>query len=411
MASWLTPRSITEPGIKILESTNALCQSVPAGKWNSREIDGAAQYLKTMVRLYFPGLAGFALGGLVWWHALERRKPWARRALPAIAVVGLAQLILVNSFAIPTVPKSFYTYRPPVLDDLQDANQPYRFCYIVHPSSSTPQSADVGEFLNFDSIPEARDLSPTAQAAFRDRLLLARGSMLAKVEGVFNLDLDGSFPFLLHEFWFFALRQTADPERADCLLGRTNVKYQIARAHRAGAATREVAEIFNGSPQPSHLDENPCVAPRAYVAWSGLYSTDTQETLRLLSAPDFIAQNEVILAAESNAAPPLGGAGPAWRVDIVDRQPNSVTLAPDLLRTGYVVLLDRYDSNWHATVDGQEVPVLRANLLFRAVRAEAGKHEIRFYYQQRGLKVGLLITLATLAFLAILYALDPKRAI
>jgi uncharacterized membrane protein YfhO len=96
-------------------------------------------------------------------------------------------------------------------------------------------------------------------------------------------------------------------------------------------------------------------------------------------------------------------------VDIVDRQPNTVVLRAELSRPGYVVLLDRFDPNWHATVDGEEVPIVRANHLFRAVRADTGRHEVRFYYRQRGLRAGLVISVATLAVLETLYAIELRR--
>jgi uncharacterized membrane protein YfhO len=83
-----------------------------------------------------------------------------------------------------------------------------------------------------------------------------------------------------------------------------------------------------------------------------------------------------------------------------------VTLEADLTRPGYVVLLDRYDSNWHARIDGREVPVLRANQLFRAVYAVPGHHETVFYYRQQGLLAGMLIS--ALTFLVLLWAYIRK---
>ena len=51
--------------------------------------------------------------------------------------------------------------------------------------------------------------------------------------------------------------------------------------------------------------------------------------------------------------------------------------------------------SWHATLDGREVPVLRANQIFRAVYAEPGQHVITYRYRQRGLLAGMLITAIT----------------
>jgi uncharacterized membrane protein YfhO len=77
-------------------------------------------------------------------------------------------------------------------------------------------------------------------------------------------------------------------------------------------------------------------------------------------------------------------------------------------RPGYILLLDRYDPNWRATIDSQPTVVLRANQIFRAVYANEGKHTITFYYRQSGLKVGLIVSLGTLIVLAVIYLADPK---
>jgi uncharacterized membrane protein YfhO len=126
-----------------------------------------------------------------------------------------------------------------------------------------------------------------------------------------------------------------------------------------------------------------------------------------MASPDFDALGNVILAADPGTSPAVQGSGPAGRVEITERQPNKVRLTAHLSRPGYVVLLDRYDSNWHASMDGEEVPVLRANQLFRAVYAEPGQHVIAFYYRQQGLLAGMLISALTLVALVWIYLRNP----
>jgi len=62
---------------------------------------------------------------------------------------------------------------------------------------------------------------------------------------------------------------------------------------------------------------------------------------------------------------------------------------------GYVVLLDSYDPNWVAEVDGQRAPLLEADGLFRAVRVAPGHHDVVFRYRSRPLLIGLSVSLAT----------------
>ncbi|HEV2176553.1 MAG TPA: YfhO family protein [Terriglobia bacterium] len=410
------PGWIATPAARVLVRTDNLFRG-SAKALSSVEVAAAATYLVTMLKLYLPGLAGFALGGILWMKGFERGNAWARRAIPAACLIGMGQLVLANYSANPTVPKTFYTYRPPVTE--QPASEPYRYCFIQSDPFSAGAEPDAQRFLNFDSIPAARGFSIPAEQAFRDRLLLERGSMLAGVEASQNTDLDGSLPPEHSEFWLFALRGTPDLAHHDCLLGRTNVKYLIRAARQPSAATREVTPIFNGSGEPSYLYEDACFLPRALVAGEAVYSRSSHHTLSLLADPAFQARDNVILpvAAETSSLPQslppsetareTSGAAPDGTVDIIERQPNAVTLRARLDRPGYVVLLDRYDSDWHATLDGREVPILEADHMFRAVRAGAGEHVIRFYYVQRGLAAGVVITVVMVLLLGALFAANP----
>jgi len=251
------------------------------------------------------------------------------------------------------------------------------------------------------------------------------------------MDVERSLPPYLYDVEIYLSHKKADPLHADCLLGRTNVKYVLRTARADSAATRFIGDVWNGSPLPSRLYEDVCFVPRAYVAGNTRFSTDSTETLDLLASPEFDALNTVILAAPQDSslvAPPFGprpgpregtaGAGlkagatavrarhgvplqaagpsPTGKVEITGRTPNSVSLLAGLTRPGYVVLLERYDPGWHATIDGHAAPVFRANQVFRAVYVEAGQHQIRFEYRQHGLRAGLAISLLTAAALIVL---------
>jgi hypothetical protein len=409
IVSFLAPAWITGPAEWVLLRTNQMFMRNAAGALTPAMVSGAKAFLLKMLQWQLPGLAGFALGGALWTVGLQRGAVWARRAFPPVIILGLVQMVAVNYSANPTVPRSFYAYRPPVLDHFQASAQPYRFAYVFREATKASDLPQPQAFLNLQSVPGASDLSPTAQRAFRDRLILARGSMLEGVEGVANIDVERSFPPFLYDFWHFVRSLDADEARTACLLGRTNVKYQILSGRETNSVTREVAPIFNGSPKPSYLYENLCTVPRAYVAESVLKSSDPAQILTKLSEPTFDAEKQVFLADEARAVALTEGWGSLGRVEITERRPNLVRLRTQLSRPGYVLLLDRFDPNWHATLDGREVRVSRANLLFRAVYAEAGTHEIRFYYRQRGLAAGTAISLVALAILAGLYALDRRR--
>jgi hypothetical protein len=341
------------------------------------------------------------LGGLVLISGLGQGKKWARPGLYVLALLAMGQLVLVNSEANPTVPKSFYTYRPPVLAEFKDPPGTYRFLSLW-PTAQTSDATNLQTFVNFQSIPAAHGLSEVAQGAFRARLQLYTGSMFYRVEGSINSDTERSVPPFLYDVKIYLERTKSDPLRVDCLLGRTNVKYILRLTPTDSTAIRAIGDVFNGSALPSRLYEDLCFMPRTYVAGNSLFSMNSTETLDHLASPDFDALNTVILAATAGASPAVSGSAPAGQVQIVHRDLNSVTLRAQLARPAYVVLLDRFDPNWQATLDGRPTPVLRANQIFRAVYAGAGQHQLRFDYRQHGLRRGLIISLFTLATLIVL---------
>ncbi len=50
-------------------------------------------------------------------------------------------------------------------------------------------------------------------------------------------------------------------------------------------------------------------------------------------------------------------------------------------QAGFVVLNDVWHPWWRATMDGEEVEILKANIIFRAVQVSAGKHVVRFEFR------------------------------
>lgn len=69
----------------------------------------------------------------------------------------------------------------------------------------------------------------------------------------------------------------------------------------------------------------------------------------------------------------------AWR-------PGEITIDVHALQAGAVVLRDLYYPGWTATVDGRRVPVLRADVLFRAVEVPQGRHTVVFRFEPLSLE-------------------------
>jgi uncharacterized membrane protein YfhO len=90
----------------------------------------------------------------------------------------------------------------------------------------------------------------------------------------------------------------------------------------------------------------------------------------------------------------------------VRRSPTRVELEAQAARDGYLVLGETWAPGWRAWIDGRPAPVLRANVIHRAVKLPSGRHRVEFRYVPTAFRLGLY---ATAAALAVLLALGTGR--
>lgn len=63
-----------------------------------------------------------------------------------------------------------------------------------------------------------------------------------------------------------------------------------------------------------------------------------------------------------------------------------------------ILIAQNYYSNWKAFVDGNSVPLYKANHAFQAVQVPAGKHHLEILYQDTTFRAGVIISLTSLFF-------------
>jgi hypothetical protein len=123
--------------------------------------------------------------------------------------------------------------------------------------------------------------------------------------------------------------------------------------------------------------ENPQALPRVMFATKA-QAADFEMLIKQGGWPTSDVAGTVLLEA-----PPQEPAGPrrAGSVRITSYRNTSVSIEVDSPDGGYVVLNDVWHPWWTGGIDGREVPVLRANVMFRAVAVPQGKHTVRFVFR------------------------------
>lgn len=93
---------------------------------------------------------------------------------------------------------------------------------------------------------------------------------------------------------------------------------------------------------------------------------------------------------------------------------NEVVLAVETPRPVLLLLADLWAPGWQVRRDGQPVPLLRADLMLRAVALPAGEHEVSFAYRdpavRRGVTLAVVGALGVLVLLAAGWFRDRSRA-
>lgn len=169
---------------------------------------------------------------------------------------------------------------------------------------------------------------------------------------------------------------------AGYLIGRKDVVLDRAK----------FALAFDGDPE-LNVYRNRSAAPRAFITGAAEVLPRDEQLARLRAA-DFEPRRTVLL--EPGTALP-GDMAPGGEVrQFSYPTPNEVLVVVDNPHPGYLVLGEVYYPGWRAFVDGREVPILRANYVFRAIILPAGAREVRFVFAPRAWQWGLGISVAAL---------------
>lgn len=136
--------------------------------------------------------------------------------------------------------------------------------------------------------------------------------------------------------------------------------------------------------------------PRLFLVPRSIVRPDVRERLALMTDRRWDPRAVVVLEDEALHDEDFGGAAARGEVEVLARASDGYTVDVDAPAGGFLVLSEAWFPGWRAIVDGIEVPLLRANHLFQAVRLEPGRHRVRFVYRPRYLTIGLVLAVGAL---------------
>ncbi len=147
--------------------------------------------------------------------------------------------------------------------------------------------------------------------------------------------------------------------------------------------------------------ENREALPHAWIVHSARQTTE-EEALKLLASGAVDPSETALLEqAPPGLAVPADASGD--RALVESYEANKMQIEVETGSKGLLVLSDVYYPAWKAYVDGEPVPLYRADHLFRAIPIPAGEHTVELRYESWPLRIGLAVsTVTSLVFAAMI---------
>ncbi len=351
--------------------------------------------LALLARFVFPGhwaaqvTRGALAGGLGVAGVLTAQFLAARRARLApillIAVVGLDLAAATWSLQV-FAPRKLAAMSPPaarmVLADSAGRGEPPR----LYRANNVLQY--VGRF--------APALPPELSELW---LLQTFITNTANVWGIATLPgYDAAIPAALDRIWKSGLREGQSVLR---LLGARYVVLPVEDPRDPKEKRTGIEPLLDPLPG-TRLYRVPGALPRVFLAGQAQVLDDATALGRILD-PAVVAGKMAWLAPHSDARTLPSPADSVPGICALDfYSSNHLQASCQVQRPALAVFVEQYEKGWSATVDGQPAPILRANLIMRAVALGPGTHRIAMQFRTPGLRLGGSVTLLSLTLVVVL---------
>ena len=177
-------------------------------------------------------------------------------------------------------------------------------------------------------------------------------------------------------------------------LDMMNVRYILSQAPVSGTSS-----VYYGSESGFSVYENLDVLPRAYLVGQSEIIEDPSDAMYRLQEPDFDPAVTAILPLPIEEAVTPIDSSSTTIVNTLNHGPRRITYevetdAPRLLVISEVY----YPAGWTAMLNGESVPIHRANYLLRAVAIPAGRHKLEMSFDPTSLIWGKRISAISTIF-------------
>jgi hypothetical protein len=345
-----------------------------ASRWIP-DVAGVGRVQSWFARVYLVGgLLGLAACAM--WLLVARLATWRAWATALVAAVMFMDMLWFAHDRSAQCDPALYYPRVPLLEKIAESSSGRIIAFQCLPAN-LPLVAGLRDVRGYDGVDPLRYV----------QLLTAAGEsenefVYARVEW---LKPKASYP-------------TLETVKLSPILDLLGVEYFIIRGAVHGSFKPPLV-----SPDYWAL-RNPSALPRAFVPRRVESVADDRERFAKLVAPRF--DPRAVAYVETPVALPEAARG---RASIIVETPMAVTLAVAMETPGLVVLTDRWDKGWRARLNGNPVPILRADHALRGVVVPQGSGILEFSYEPASFSRGLLLSALAVLVLAGLWLVELRR--
>ena len=343
--------------------------------------DPVAASQEWAIRMWFirsSTVAGILCGlGVAGWGLLSSQKlsrPWF---VPALGIFLVGDLLWFAYNRSAQSDPALYYPRIPVLEEIAQATTSRIIGYGCLPAALA-QTHELRDIRGYDGVDPGRLTALMGLAAdprFQPEKYALTQSFLPRTEFV------------------------GDGIKLPPVLDMLSVRYVIYR----GTPRRNIPAAFQSNDYWALI--NHAALPRAFIPRRVEMLTDDDERLGKLGSAQF--DPRAVAYVESFVSLPDECRGEA---EISAEIPTRVTVSVKMETPGLVVLTDLWDKGWRAYLNGQQVPILRANHAVRGVLVPAGLGTVEFRYESASLALGVKLAILAAIILVSWLVVVARRA-
>jgi len=194
---------------------------------------------------------------------------------------------------------------------------------------------------------------------------------------------------------------------SNTILNMLNVKYLLSLGSPIPDPNYTIAYnypvIYGGQKINAYVYENKNVLPRAFFADTTVVLSGRRSIFDRMKEESFNPRKVAIL----EEYPPFS-VFPADSIapKVTSYGIHNIKIKASVKKASLLVLSEiYYPAGWKAYVDGVETKIYKTNYILRSIFLEAGDHDIEFKFDSSSFKLGLWISIITLAVLLLLLSL------